>query len=118
MIGTKTRIETELGENCYAITEDGSCGLKGMLNDHLEDIIKEVQPEKIFICGPNPAMKYAAGIAQKHNIDIEVALERVFACGTGVCMGCVIQVLENGEQVQKRVCKDGPVFNGASIIWE
>lgn len=118
IIGTRTNIDLELGENSYYLTEDGTCGLKGRLDHHLEEIISETQAEKIFICGPNPAMIYATEIAKKHNLEIEVALEKVMACGTGVCMGCVIEVMENGEKVQRRVCRDGPVFNGANILWE
>ncbi len=118
IIGTKSSIDIELCNKSYNLTEDGSCGLKGRLDHHLEGIITETQAEKIFICGPNPAMRYATDIAKKHNLEIEVALEKVMACGTGVCMGCVIEVLENGEKLQRRVCRDGPVFNGASILWE
>jgi len=118
IIGTRTNIDLKLGKNSYYLTEDGSCGLKGRLDHHLEDIIAETGAEKIYICGPNPAMKYATDIAKKYGLEIEVALEKVMACGTGVCMGCVIEIMENGEHVQKRVCRDGPVFNGANILWE
>jgi len=99
------------------ITEDGSAGLEGRLNNHLENIINEVKPEKIYTCGPNPAMKYIVQTAEKHEIPVEVALERDFACGTGVCMGCVIQIKENDKPVNKRICKDGPVFKGSEVLW-
>lgn len=118
IIGTRSSIDIDLCEKAYNITEDGTCGLKGRLDHHLESIITETKAEKIYICGPNPAMKYAVDMAKKHNLQIEVALEGVMACGTGVCMGCAVEVLESGEKVQRRVCRDGPVFNGANILWE
>jgi len=99
------------------ITEDGSAGLKGRLDKHLENIINEIKPEKIYTCGPNPAMEYISLTAEKYKIPVEVALEREFACGTGVCMGCVIQIKENGKPVNKRICKDGPVFKGSEVLW-
>jgi len=99
------------------ITEDGSAGLVGRLDYHLENIINEVKPEKIYTCGPNPAMKYIVQMAEKYKIPVEVALERDFACGTGVCMGCVIQIKENDTPVNKRICKDGPVFKGSEVLW-
>ncbi len=99
------------------ITEDGSAGLKGRLDNHLENIINQVKPEKIYTCGPNKAMEYIVNTSQKHQIPIEVALERDFACGTGVCMGCVIQIKENDTLVNKRICKDGPVFDGYEVVW-
>jgi len=104
-------------DNHIIITEDGSAGLVGRLDDHLENIINEVKPEKIYTCGPNPAIKYIVQTAEKHKIPVEVALERDFACGTGVCMGCVIQIKENDTTVNKRICKDGPVFKGSEVLW-
>lgn len=103
--------------NQIIITEDGSAGLKGRLDNHLENIIRDVKPEKIYTCGPTGAMAYVCNIAEKHNIPAEVALERDFACGTGVCMGCVVQIKENDKIINKRICKDGPVFSGNEVVW-
>lgn len=118
IIGTRTSIDLDPLDNPCFLTEDGTCGLKGRLDHHLEDIIEQSKAGKIYICGPNPAMIYATDVAKKYNIEIEVALEKVMACGTGVCMGCVMVMMENGEKVQKRVCRDGPIFNGANVLWE
>ena len=118
IIGSKTAVELDIFGDLRIITEDGTLGLKGRLDSHLENIIQETSPEKIYICGPNPAMKYVVSMAEKYNLEIEVALEKVFACGTGVCGGCAIQIMENGERVNRRICSDGPVFNGRQIIWE
>ena len=81
------------------------------------NIIKETKPQKIYTCGPNAAIKYIIQVAEKYNIQTEVALERDFACGTGVCMGCTVQIKENGKSVNKRICKDGPVFNGSEVLF-
>jgi dihydroorotate dehydrogenase electron transfer subunit len=102
----------------YYITEDGSSKIKGSLKDHFERVIQETSPGKICICGPNPAMRYVTEIALKNSIDVEVALEGEFACGTGVCMGCSIRIMKDGKASQARICKDGPVFKGEVIIWE
>ena len=99
------------------ITEDGSAGNEGKLDQHLENIINEVKPEKIYTCGPTPAMAYISLIANKYAIPMEAALERDFACGTGVCMGCVIQIKDNDKLINKRICKDGPVFKGNEVFW-
>jgi dihydroorotate dehydrogenase electron transfer subunit len=102
----------------YYITEDGSSLIKGSLKDHFERIVQETRPGKICICGPNPAMRYVTEFALKNGIDVEVALEGEFACGTGVCMGCAIKIIKNGMAENARICKDGPVFKGEVIIWE
>ncbi|MBQ3642553.1 dihydroorotate dehydrogenase electron transfer subunit, partial [bacterium] len=44
-------------------------------------------------------------------------MEKVMACGIGVCRGCVINIQKNGQTVNATVCKDGPVFNGSEVIW-
>lgn len=103
--------------NCYMVTEDGSSGLKGRINDYLENFIEKYKPEKIYACGPEIVLKYAVEAANKYNIESEIALEREFACGIGVCMGCSVKILENSKEVNRRICKDGPVFNGRSVIW-
>ena len=109
--------EISLSTDDVVITEDGSHGLKGRLDNYLENIINENMPEKIYTCGPNPAMSYISQIAKKYNIPVEAALEREFACGTGVCMGCVIQVNRDDKILNKRICKDGPVFDGNEVLW-
>ncbi len=110
-------IEEKNKNNRIFITEDGSKGIKGRLDNHLENIIKSVEPKKIYTCGPNPAMAYISSVAEKYKIPVEAAMEREFACGTGVCMGCVIQIKENASVVNKRICKDGPVFKGSEVLW-
>lgn len=104
--------------NSFIITEDGSSELKGRINDHLIRIIEQYKPDILYSCGPEIVLKYVVEAAKKHNILSEVALEREFACGTGVCMGCSIKVLENNEEVNRRICKDGPVFDGRSMLWQ
>jgi len=105
-------------KNHQMVTEDGSSGLKGRINDYLDNFIEKFNPEIIYACGPEIVLKYTVESAKKYNIESEVSLEREFACGIGVCMGCSIKVIENGKEVNRRICKDGPVFDGRSVIWQ
>lgn len=99
------------------ITNDGSIGLKGSVLDYVEEFIEKYQPEKIYSCGPTPVLKAVSEIAKKYSIPSEIAMEKVMACGIGVCRGCVIKVLENNIPKNATVCKDGPVFSGDKVIW-
>jgi dihydroorotate dehydrogenase electron transfer subunit len=99
------------------ITDDGSSGFEGKVNDYLASTIRQYGIEKIYTCGPIPVMSYAVEMAKEYNIDIEVAMEKKFACGIGVCMGCSIEINKNGQIVNQRICKDGPVFDGKAIVW-
>lgn len=59
--------------------------------------------------------------AADKNIPCEVSLEARMACGFGACVGCVVKIKdENADEgfAYKKVCKDGPVFNAQSLIWE
>lgn len=115
------RSETQMGkifaDRVYTITEDGSSGKRGLIKDYLEEIITREKPKIIYACGPDIVLKNIVETAKKHNIKTQIALEREFACGVGVCMGCSIKIKQNGSTVNKRICKDGPVFDGESIIW-
>lgn len=94
-----------LGEgNVTVTTMDGSAGKKGLVTDALEEC------DVLYSCGPLPMMK---AVAQKAKCKCYFSLESRMGCGFGACMGCSIQTA-NGA---KRVCKDGPVFDGEVLIW-
>lgn len=101
----------------FTSTDDGSNGNKGSICDYLEKLIDEFKPEKIVSCAPHPVLKIVAMTAQKHNIDCDVCMEKVMACGIGVCRGCVIKVKKDGTIQNATVCKDGPVFDAKEVVW-
>ena len=91
-------------ENVTVTTMDGSAGKKGLVTDALEEC------DVLYSCGPLPMMK---AVARKAKCKCYFSLESRMGCGFGACMGCSIQTV-NGA---KRVCKDGPVFDGEVLIW-
>lgn len=86
----------------------------GSVMDNIDDIIKELKPDIIYSCGPSIVLRLVCEAAKRHNIEAQIAMEKVMACGIGVCRGCVIE-LTNGQNAT--VCKDGPVFRGDLIKW-
>lgn len=106
-----------IGEFGFVSTDDGSNGNKGSICDYIEQLIKSFMPEKIVACAPYPVLKFIAEMAKEHSIECEVAMEKVMACGIGICRGCVIKVKKDGKNKNATVCKDGPVFNAAEVIW-
>ncbi len=92
--------------------------IKGSVVDDIEKIIKEKNIEIIYACGPYVVLKLISEIAKKLNIQCQVAMEKVMACGIGVCRGCVIKTIKNNKQTTSSICKDGPVFLSNEIIWE
>lgn len=95
----------------HVTTEDGSKGEKGFVTNHS---ILNGDWSKIYCCGPLPMMKAVAKIATKRDIECEVSLENMMACGLGACLCCV----ENTVKGNVCVCSDGPVFNIKQLLWQ
>lgn len=113
---TKAEIPTKI-EADKIYTDDGSFGEKGSVIKDLETIIQTYNPQVIYACGPKGVLKIIAEAGKRHNIATQIAMEKVMACGIGVCRGCVIEVTNGSTITNKSVCKDGPVFKGSEVIW-
>ena len=103
-------------------TDDGSLGIKGFATVPMEEYLaQEISGDlTVYVCGPAPMMKAAVSVAAKYPCvkAVWVSMENVMACGIGVCTGCVCKLKsQNGGFEYKRVCKDGPVFDGEAVIW-
>lgn len=93
-------------------TEDGSVGTKGNVLDAVRQ--NNINGDIIFACGPTPMLRAIKEYALSNNIPCYVSLEEKMACGIGACLACVCKSTEKDEHSQvnnKRVCKEGPVFN-------
>lgn len=93
-------------------TEDGSMGEKGFVTNH--SALETEKFDQISTCGPKPMMVSVARYAKSHDIDCEVSLENMMACGVGACLCCV----ENTIEGNVCVCKEGPVLNIKKLKWQ
>lgn len=105
------------GKEVYIATEDGSFGTKGnVIGAILENKLK---CDVIFACGPKPMLSAVKKFAESRGIKLYVSMEERMACGVGVCLGCVVEstkVDSHSNVKNKRVCKDGPVFDAEDIV--
>ena len=92
-------------------TEDGSVGEKGFVTHH--SVLSEKRYSRLYVCGPEKMMKAVADFASARNIECEVSLENLMACGFGVCLCCIVPT-ERGNLCS---CTDGPVFNVKELKW-
>lgn len=100
-------------------TEDGSQGERGRVTDVLADTIERCRTEVVYACGPHPMLAAVSELCTEHRIPVQVAVEELMACGYGVCMTCVMPVRTGGGDVHyARSCTEGPVFNGARVVWD
>jgi dihydroorotate dehydrogenase electron transfer subunit len=106
-------------------TDDGSAGEQGLVTDVLPETMERCGTEVIYACGPHPMLAAVSRVAVEHKVPVQVAVEELMACGYGVCMTCVMPLRRKKKRdetpedaiVYARSCTEGPVFNGAHVIW-
>lgn len=106
--------ELEKYSTVVIATEDGSTGTKGTVIDALNE--NGVSGDVLYACGPIPMLKALKDWAK--DIECQVSLEERMACGIGACLACVCKTKEKDEHsnvCNKRICKDGPVFDAKEI---
>ncbi|KLI13486.1 dihydroorotate dehydrogenase electron transfer subunit [Brachyspira hyodysenteriae] len=97
----------------HIITDDGSVGDKCNTVDKTKELLKEKTFDIIYTCGPTVMMKALIKVAKENNILCYASLEERMACGVNACLGCNIEIKdEKSGYTLKKVCHDGPVFNG------
>ncbi len=105
---------------CIA-TEDGSLGTRGRVTAPLDAWLKTIDPAsrpEFFACGPNGMLKALSDRAARGDWQAWVSLDRHMGCGVGACLACVQHVTRDGETILVRVCKEGPIFDSRTVVWE
>lgn len=100
-------------------TEDGSMGQVGRVTDPIAEIIKDLDVAVVYSCGPMAMLSAITKITDSLSVVHQCAVEEAMACGIGVCMTCVLPVKNNDGTVSMlRSCIDGPVMDGANVLWD
>jgi dihydroorotate dehydrogenase electron transfer subunit len=119
---------------CAITTDDGSQGDKGRVTDVLAQTLDRCDTEVVYACGPHPMLAAVSRVCVEKKIPVQVAVEELMGCGYGVCMTCVMPLQkpakkegsrlssrpntdEEDQVVYARSCTEGPVFNGAVVMW-
>ena len=96
-------------------TDDGSCGVKGMIPQVLDAAaLKNAGYQVVYSCGPEPLLAYVQEICRETGIPCYLSMESAMACGMGACLGCTIATTEGN----RRCCADGPVFPGEILLFQ
>ena len=99
-------------------TDDGSAGIHGKITEYIPRLIREFGTEVIYSCGPMAMLESVNKIASDFDIVHQCSVEESMACGIGVCMTCVVPMRVDNEVKMIRTCIDGPVMDGAAIVWD
>ncbi len=111
-----------LGWTVRIATEDGSLGVEGQVTLPLDEFLFDrarPSPIELFACGPDGLLQAVAERARRHDVRAWISMDRRMGCGVGACLTCVQKVrAPDGSGVWARVCKEGPVFDAADVVWE
>lgn len=100
----------------FVATEDGSVGTKGNVIDAIKE--NALEADVIYACGPMPMLRALKAYAAEHDMDCFVSMEERMACGIGACLACVCKTKDkdaNSNVNNKRICKEGPVFDAKEV---
>jgi dihydroorotate dehydrogenase electron transfer subunit len=101
----------DLGAEVIPVTDAEGTSDPAHLRGILEALVEKGEADMIYTCGSNRLLKLCQQVARTAGIPGEIALEQQMACGVGMCQCCVRPFRRNGEIVQERVCREGPVFD-------
>lgn len=98
------------GEVVSVLDTDGSSAVENV-EAILGRLIAQGRADAFYTCGSNRLMQLMKRLGRQHGIPGQVAMEQIMACGLGPCYVCVKTFEVAGEQVLRRVCIEGPVFD-------
>lgn len=97
------------------MTDDGSCGEKGLVTDALKALIDAGNKyDEVIAIGPLIMMKFVCKLTKEYGIKTVVSMNPIMIDGTGMCGGCRLTV--GGET--KFACVDGPDFDGHLVDFD
>jgi dihydroorotate dehydrogenase electron transfer subunit len=109
-----------MGAEVLVATDDGSAGTRGLVTDLLAGTASSALAEAsaVYACGPMAMLAATAQAAQRVDVPCWCSVEESMACGIGVCMTCVLPVVDtDGQTRMLRSCVAGPTFAGTAVRW-
>ena len=104
----------QFADEVLIYTDDGSYGIKGLVTNGVEEVIKREKVDRVEAIGPAVMMKFVSLLTKQYDIPTEVSLNTIMVDGTGMCGACRITV--DGQT--KFVCVDGPEFDGHKVDFD
>lgn len=102
----------DVADELIVCTDDGSCGIKGMVTMPLEERIESDKSiTEVIAVGPVPMMEAVARTTLPYGVKTTVSLNPVMVDGMGMCGACRVTV--NNET--RFACVDGPEFDGHQV---
>jgi len=106
---------SNVSDELYIVTEDGSKGTKGFVTNALKKLLDEGNKYDVVVAiGPLIMMKAVSEMTREYSLKTIVSMNPIMIDGTGMCGGCRLTV--DGET--KFACVDGPDFDGHLVNFD
>ena len=105
---------SNMADEYYLTTADGSKGAKGHYTDVLKGLLDENKVDMVFAGGDIPSLGKLSELTRGYNVPTMVTLRQIMVDGTGMCGAC--RVFIDGEM--KLTCVDGPMFDGHKVNFQ
>lgn len=104
----------DCSDEVIIMTDDGSYGIKGLVTNGIETVIRREKVDRCVTVGPAIMMKFVAALTKKYEIPTIVSLNTIMVDGTGMCGACRITV--GGKT--RFVCVEGPEFDAHQVDFD
>ncbi|PZX14045.1 dihydroorotate dehydrogenase electron transfer subunit [Celeribacter halophilus] len=98
------------GAEVIVVHDQNASSTPEALRPLIEARIAAGQVDAFYTCGSARLLRLLQDLGAKHGIPGEIAMEQQMACGLGMCQACVRQFRVGDRLIQRRVCREGPVF--------
>ena len=109
----------ECSDKLVVMTDDGSYARQGNVTIPLKEMLEAGERfDMIIAIGPLVMMKFVTLAAKPYGVPVTVSMNPIMIDGTGMCGGCRISLVRDGQRVTRFACVDGPDFNGYEIDFD
>ena len=109
----------EISDKLYVMTDDGSYGRHGNVCVPLNEMFDAGETfDEVIAIGPIIMMKFVVEAVRPTGIPCTVSMNPIMIDGTGMCGGCRLTLHQDGKNLTKFACVDGPDFNGYEVDFD
>ena len=108
-----------VSDSLTVMTDDGSYGRHGNVCLPISELLSSGESfDAVIAIGPLVMMKFVTEAVRPYGIPVTVSMNPIMIDGTGMCGGCRLTLIKDGERVTKFACIDGPDFNGYEVDFD
>lgn len=108
-----------VSDKLIVMTDDGSYGERGNVCMPLKNMFESGETfDEVITIGPLIMMKFVVEAVRPTGIPCTVSMNPIMIDGTGMCGGCRLTLLRNGQRVTEFACVNGPDFNGYEVDFD